>query len=137
MGRILLLVGGLVNAFIFVMHISFIFGIQSSDMPPHVKQVAHLYNGCVMTTVLFFAYVSLFKWRDLLNTSLGRWTCALISVFYLQRGVVEVIVRSFEPGYFALFMGLTILYAVAPLAAGRAKGHAVSQTAVDSPAGIR
>ena len=137
MGRILLLVGGLVQLLIVGVHVAMIFGIQSSDMPQAVKQTAHLFNGCVLTMVLFFAYVSLLRRTDLLTTSLGRWTCAFMSVLYLQRGVVEVIVRSLDPAYFALFIGLALLYAIAPLPPGRAAGPDRVESAIDSSAGVR
>jgi len=134
MVRILLLLGGVIQVLIAALHVAMFFGIAGSNMPPGVKQTAYLFNGCVLTMVLFFAYVSLLRRDDLLHTPLGRWTCVFIAALYLQRGVVEVIVRGLDLPYFALFCGLTALYSIAAFWPGRAP---VSQAdRVDTVGGI-
>jgi hypothetical protein len=120
MKRTLLLVGGVVQVLIAALHSAMFYGIASSDMPQAIKQTAYLFNGSVLTMVVFFAYVSLLRRGDLIGTPLGRWTCGFTAVLYLQRGVVELIVRGLDPVYLALFLALTALYGFVALAPDRA-----------------
>lgn len=113
MKSVLLVIGGIVQVLIMALHIGMFWGIAANpDMVDKVKVVAHIFNAAVLCTVMFFAFVSLFMRQDLVNTRLGRVVCWFIAVFYLQRGVVEVIVRDFNPGSFALFVIIAGLYIV-------------------------
>jgi hypothetical protein len=73
--------------------------------------------------VAFLAYVSLFKRKDLLGTGLGRVVCFFAALVYVQRGLVEVLVRGFgDPLWLILFGAIAALYVVAawPPRPGRA-----------------
>ncbi len=56
-----------------------------------------LIHAAVLTAVLFFAYVSFFRRRELIETVFGRAVGWFIAVFYVQRGLTEC-----EAGRFGL-----------------------------------
>lgn len=124
---ILLLIGGIVQALIVALHVTMAFGIQGQPAPSGLtpetwtglKASMQVFNATVLTAVLCFAYVSLFKRAELLSTSLGRTVCAFIALLYLQRVVVAAVLRGFDPGFGLLLLGLAAVYAFAALPARR------------------
>jgi hypothetical protein len=116
MRPILLVVGGVFQILIVLLHIGIFFGIASSaTMPANDKISAYIFNAAVTVTVIFFGYVSLFRRKDLLNTKLGLIICLFISIFYLQRGVVELFLRGFEIFNLGLCIAIAAIYLVAIL----------------------
>ena len=113
----LLIAAGVVQVLVTVLHVGIFFGIASStELTEANKVMAHIFNAAVTVTVAFFAYVSLFRRRELLATGLGRATCLFMGVFYLQRGLVEVVVRGFNPVSFGLLVAIAALYPASLLA---------------------
>jgi len=77
------------------LHVAMFLGFsRASDLPAAIIPLLYLFNAAVLATVLFFAYVSFFRRGDLLRTGLGRATCLFIGLFYIQRGLVEVLVSG-------------------------------------------
>jgi hypothetical protein len=121
MAKILLIVGGLVQVVAAALHVGIFYGIASNPvLPAAAKPTAHIFNAAVLTTAVFFAYVSLFRTRDLLNTGLGRIVCLYIGVFYLQGNLVEMIVRGLDPVRLGITCAVAALYFVAPFATRKA-----------------
>jgi cytochrome bd-type quinol oxidase subunit 2 len=112
---VLLIVGGVVQILVTAMHVAMFFAIASSpDLAQRVKETLYIFNAFCVVTVAFFAYVSLLRRRDLLGTGLGRAVSVFIALVYLQRGLVEIIVRGFgDPLWLVLFCAIAALYAVA------------------------
>jgi hypothetical protein len=116
MKKIFLVVAGVIQVLIAVLHVAIIWGIAAdASLTDKVKDGAQIFNAAVLTTVLFFAYVSLFRRRDLLGTSLGRAVCVFIAVFYCQRAVVDAVLSGIEPIGLSLLLLVSALYVVAAL----------------------
>jgi hypothetical protein len=114
MKPILLTTGGVIQLLITLLHVGIFFGISSSaDLSPNAKITAHIFNAAVTAMVLFFAYVSFFHRRDLIETRLGRALGFFIAVFYLQRGLVEVFLRGSAPLNLGLSLAIAALYVAA------------------------
>ena len=112
----LLIAGGVIQVLIVILHIGIFFGIASSaELGANTKVTSHIFNAAVTITVLFFAYVSLFRREDLLNTGFGRMVCWFIAVFYLQRGLVEAFLRGIDPVNIVLCLAIAALYILAAL----------------------
>jgi hypothetical protein len=120
MGSTLLTIGGVVQLLILALHLAMFFGFASAaTLPADVKPTLHIFNAAVTTLVAFVAYVSFFRKRELLTTGLGRAVCLFVAVFYLQRAVVEVVVRAFDPVFFPILCAIAAIYAVAAFAPAR------------------
>lgn len=115
MRSVLLVGGGVVQILVMVMHVGMFFGIAySPELAQRVKETLYIFNATVAVTVAFLAYVSLFRRKDLLGTGLGRAVCLFIALVYVQRGLVEVVVRGFgDPIWLILFATIAALYVIA------------------------
>ncbi len=112
MRRILLAVGGVFQLFFSAVHVGMFFGIAAvAGLSPAARTTAYLFNAAVLTTVLFFAFVSFAHWRDLLATRLGRTVAGFIVLFYLQRGLVELFISGLNPVILGLCLVVALLYA--------------------------
>jgi hypothetical protein len=109
----LLLIGGIIQILVAALHIGIFFGVASSELAQDTKISIHIFNAAVFVTVIFFAYVSLFRKRDLISTSFGRIVSGFIAVFYLQRGLVELFLRGFDAVSITLCAIITVLYVTA------------------------
>jgi hypothetical protein len=113
---ILLIIGGVIQILILALHISIFYGIAVySGLPANAQVTAYIFNAAVTVTVIFFAYVSLFRRQDLLGASLGRIVLWFIAAFYLQRGVVELFLRGFNPVHLGLSVAIAALYIIAAI----------------------
>jgi hypothetical protein len=117
-----LIIGGIVQVLVAALHIGIFSSIAAREIPgiaaddlAKIKVFMYLLNAAVLATVLFFAYVSLLRRRDLIATPLGRATAVFIVLFYVQRAVVEVIVSGFNPAPFTLLIAIAALYAFVAL----------------------
>lgn len=133
LGSVLLLVGGVFQILAVAVHVFMFFGISKSpDMPGAIRPLLYIFNGAVLTVVLFFAYVSFFRRRELLQTALGRATCIFIGVFYLQRGLVEAVVSGVHPTSLSLFCLIAALYVLAPFTPHAVEGRPTAGIALGS-----
>jgi len=109
----LLTIGGIFQMLIVLLHIGIFYGIASSpDLGADAKVTAHIFNAAVLTTVIFFAYVSLFRKRDMIGTTFGRIVSGFIAIFYLQRGLVEIFLRGVDPVVLGFAIVIPPLYAI-------------------------
>jgi len=135
MGRILLIVGGVFQALIVALHVWMFFNISSArDLPDAIKPLLHIFNAAVLATVIFCAYVSLFRRRELIETGLSRAICMFIGIFYLQRGLVEAVVRGVAPASLGVLCLIAALYLIAPFASRRTGRPAALETAFQAGA---
>jgi hypothetical protein len=111
--RVLLVIGGIVQVLIVALHVTMFFGLaRTKEIPAGLKPTLYIFNAAVLTTVLFFAYVSFFRRRELIETTFGRAVVWFIAVFYLQRGLTEVLVSGLHPTMVGMMLAIAALYAV-------------------------
>jgi len=129
--RVLLIIGGIVQVLIVALHVTMFFGLaRTKEIPPGLKPTLYIFNAAVLTVVLFFAYVSFLWRRELIETVFGRAVGWFIAVFYVQRGLTEVLVSGLHPVSLGMMLAIAALYAVAavpsrtPRAAEVAAGRA-------------
>jgi hypothetical membrane protein len=130
---ILLLIGGVFQILAGALHVAMFFGISkapASDLPAAIKPLLHIFNAAVLVTVLFFAYVSFFRRKDLIQTALGRAICLFIGVFYMQRALVEVAVRGVALTSLGLLSLIAVLYFLAVFTPHRAGSRAIEGAAL-------
>ena len=112
MRRILLSIGGVVQVLLAGLHVFMFFGMErAKGIPSGLKPLLHIFNAAVLTVVLFFAYVSFFQRRALAETPLGRAVCWFIALFYLQRGLTELVVSGLNPIMLGAMLAIAALYA--------------------------
>jgi hypothetical protein len=128
-GPALLFIGGVFQALAVALHVVMFFGISKS--PEATRPLLYIFNGAVLATVIFFAYVSFFRRRELIQTGLGRATCLFIGVFYLQRGLVEVVASGLNPASLSLLCLVAALYVIAPFTPHPVGGVASQGVALD------
>lgn len=114
MKPILLVTGGVIQTLITLLHVGIFFGIsRSAELSANAKVTSYIFNAAVTAVVLFFAYVSFFHRRDLIETRLGRVVGFFVAAFYLQRGLVEVFLRGISPLNLGLSVAIAALYVIA------------------------
>ncbi len=120
MNRILLLAGGLLNLSLALFKIAmpYLFrwreamGSSAASMWPTLFSE----NLGLSMLLLFFAYVSVFHWRELLLTGLGKAVLLSISALWVYRATVELLV--FRIGVdgawwrFTLFLVVGLVYLI-------------------------
>jgi len=98
MSKALLVAGGVLNAFFFLFHL--LLGYQIHHLtpvaPPYRALMEALNTGGALF-ILFFAYVSLFHGKELLQTGVGRVVLLLVSALYLSRAAEEFFLFKFTP----------------------------------------
>ncbi len=113
-----LTITGIIQILIALLHISIIFGItRAPELAADAKITLHLLNAAVLTTVFYFAWVSFFQRAEMLGTKFGRGLAWFIAIFYLQRGIVELFIRGFNPAMFGLAVVIAAMYIVIALPA--------------------
>ncbi len=111
MRRILLAVGGVMQVLIALLHVTMFRGIALSRLPADFKVTAQIFNAAVLTTVLFFAYVSFFEVRSLTQRRFGRAVLLFVAIFYLQRALVPLFLRGPELSLtLVVCLALALLY---------------------------
>ncbi len=127
--RVVLLIGGLFNLLFAVFHAVMPqmsqwdagLGSLSADY----LSLMYIFNYIVMYVLVVFAYVSIFQWRSLSSTSLGKAISTAILGFWLVRAAEGVIFSGVaEPGAWTLIvlcLAIGALYLV-PVVLGGAGG---------------
>ena len=117
MSRGLLIAGGILNSLFLLFHL--LLGYQIC----HLTQVAAPYRGLMealnvggVLFIFFFAYVSFFHGKELLESGLGRVVLVLISALYLSRAAEEFVLFQFTPAIFgscvlvgAIYLALLVI----------------------------
>lgn len=128
--RVLLIVGGVVQILVVALHVAMFFGLaRATEVPGALKPLLYIFNAAVLTIVVFFAYVSLFRRKELIETPLGRAVCWLVVLFYVQRGLTSALVRGVRPADLAPMLLIAALYVVPALPAGRRRATDIAATA--------
>lgn len=92
MNKILLRIGGVINLLFVLFHLAMVkgIGIALTPVSTDIQAVVHMLNIHVAFTLLIFAYLAFFQWRDLLTTRLGHVTATAIALFWFLRGINQV-----------------------------------------------
>ncbi len=95
MNKYLLICGGVINLLLAGFHISFwkIFNWPESlvSLSPVNLGIMQVINIHLAFVILVFAYISIFCYRELLLTKLGKSIVVSIILFYILRGVNQLI----------------------------------------------
>ncbi len=132
-GSILLFIGGVFQMLAVALHVVMFFGISrapASELTAAIKPLLYIFNAAVLAMVLFFAYVSFFRRKELIQTGLGRATCLFIAIFYIQRALVEVAVRGVVSPFLGLLCLVAAFYLLPPFTSHAAGGHAIEGAAL-------
>jgi hypothetical protein len=128
MNRMFLLAGGLLNLALgcFKAIMPYLFHWREAMGTSTASMWSTLFaeNLAISMLMIFFAYMSIFQWRDLLQTSLGKVLMLAISVLFIYRAGVEFLV--YQVGVdgawwrVILFLAMAITYLVPLITAPRA-----------------
>jgi hypothetical protein len=128
MNRILLFAGGLLiltlALFKIAMPTLFHWREALGSCPASMWSTLFCENLAISMLLLFFAYMSIFQWRELLMTGLGKTVLLSISALWIYRAAVELLV--FKIGVdgawwrFFLFVAIGLLYLIPLLTAATA-----------------
>jgi hypothetical protein len=114
-----LLIGGIINLLITLLHVSLGLGLDQSlgCLSFDTRATVHILNIHVTYTCLMFAYLSLFHRKDLLSTGVGRGITAAIGLFWVLRAADQVVFYGLAaPGtlFWVVFCLLVSLLYVVP-----------------------
>lgn len=120
MNRMFLFVGGLVSFLLAMFKIAmpYLFHWRDAMGASEAHMWATLYaeNLGISLLLLFFADISIFQWRELLNTSLGKMVMLTMGSLWIFRTIAEVVL--FKIGVDGawwrvfLFLALAVFYLV-------------------------
>ncbi len=129
--RTLLIVGGVGHILFAAFHLSFpvIFGWDEtlSALSNGNRAVMYTLHLAVVLNLLVFAYVSIFHWRELMTTGLGRVVVLAICLLWILRTLAEV--AFFRIGVdgawwrVALFLIFSFFYLIPLVSSLRASMH--------------
>lgn len=109
----LLTIAGVIQVLFVLLHLSIIYSItQNPNLDADTKIMAQIFNAAVTITVIFFAFVSLLRRHDMLNTNFGRIVSGFIALFYFQRVVVEAFLREINLALSGIILLVAVLYAI-------------------------
>ncbi len=120
MSRIILFMGGLLNfaLALFKIAMPYLFHWRDAMRASATSMWSTLYaeNMAVSILILFFAYMSIFKWQELLTTGLGKAVMLSIGVLFVYRATVEVFLYKIGVDgawwRLALFLVMALAYLV-------------------------
>ncbi len=135
MKKVLLVIGGIVQVLIVALHVAMFFGLaRASEVPAALKPSLYIFNAAVLTAVLFFAYVSFFRRRELIETPLGRAVGWFIAIFYAQRGILGAAIHGPSVFDLVILLAIAALYAIAATPAWWRRAASGTTSAVTSAA---
>ncbi len=106
MDKILLILGGIINILLGVFHLFFwkIFNwsVVLQCLPGNTRGTVIVINISLSLAVFIFGYLSIFHYRELTETKMGRVILLSISIFYLARAIAGAI-------FFPLSLAETII----------------------------
>jgi len=123
MNKTLLMIGGLVNLLFGLMHLNLGKALNWSEtlgcLTPDNRATIYTLNVHLAFTCLVFAYLSLFRRKEMLTTGIGRSVTAAIGLFYILRAVNQVIYNGLSapgtPFGVVLFLLVSLFYVVPAL----------------------
>ncbi len=112
MNKILLRIGGVINLLFVLFHIAMAKPINEvlGPLSPEFVTTVHILNIHVAFTLLIFAYLTIFHWRDLLTTRLGNVTAIAIALFWFLRGINEIVFYGLTAPGTPLWGGLCLAF---------------------------
>jgi len=114
MNRILLLIGGLLNALFVVFHIRLGWQIHLiQTIPPGSKALMEMLNAAGIIFIAFIAYASLFCVRDVLGGVLGKVVLFTAFLLYISRAIEEIIISTrFSTLEFSVCLVMGVIYLI-------------------------
>lgn len=112
--RLLLQVGGALNALFFLFHLWLGWNIHHWKLPPDLRALLEMMNGGGALALLFLAVGALAFPADVLSTRLGRAVLTLGAALYLLRALAETCVT---PVFHPLIFGACLIAGLVHLAA--------------------
>lgn len=95
MNRILLLAGGLLNLLLAIFKIAmphlFHWRDAMGASEGHMWATLYAENLGISLLLLFFAYMSIFQWQELLKTALGKTALLAIGSLWIFRSIAEIV----------------------------------------------
>jgi hypothetical protein len=112
MNKILIRVGGVINLLFVLFHLAMVpgIGIALAPVSPDIQAVVHMLNIHVAFTLLIFAYLAIFQWRDLLATRLGHSMAIAIALFWFLRGINQIAFYGLTAPGTLLWSGLCLVF---------------------------
>jgi hypothetical protein len=112
MNKTLLRIGGVINLLFVLFHLAMVKGIGMALSPvsTDIQAVVQMLNIHVAFTLLIFAYLAIFQWRDLLMTRLGHITAIAIALFWFLRGINQVAFYGLTAPGTLLWTGLCLVF---------------------------
>ena len=137
MNKILLRIGGVINLLFFLFHLAMVkpIGEILTPLSPDIRATVATLNIHVAFTLLIFAYLALFQYRDLLTTRLGHNTMIAISLFWFLRGINQIVFYGLTAPGTTMWVGLCLVFGLLHLipairewkkVPGEAQGQAVN-----------
>jgi nicotinamide riboside transporter PnuC len=122
MSRMLLTVGGIVNALFGLFHIFLGWQIQTAPgLQPNARSLLLALNVGGTLMIFFLAYASLLRQSDMLSTGLGRATQILAILLFWTRAAEELVLFSFTPVIFVSCLATGGIYVAVLLLGLRAR----------------
>lgn len=114
MNRILLRIGGVVNAFFVIFHVWLGYQIHTSpEIAAGNRSLMEMLNAGVVVLILFFAISSLCYVKEMLETKLGRLVLLFVFLLYGSRAMEEIVISPrFSPVIFIVCALLAGVYLV-------------------------
>jgi hypothetical protein len=112
MNKILLRTGGVINLLFVLLHLAMVngIGIALAPVSADMRAIVHILNIHVAFTMLIFAYLAFFQWRDLLTTRLGHITAIAIALFWFLRGLNQVAFYGLTAPGTLMWVGLCLVF---------------------------
>ena len=112
MNKSLLRIGGVINLLFVLLHLAMVkgIGIALAPVATDIQAIVHILNIHVAFTLLIFAYLAFFQWRDLLTTRLGQITAIAISLFWFLRGINQVVFYGLTAPGTLMWVGLCLVF---------------------------
>ena len=112
MNKIFLRIGGVINLLFVLVHISMAKPINEvlGPLSPEFLPIVQMLNIHVAFTLLIFAYLVIFQWREMLTTRLGNVTAIAIALFWFLRGINQIAFYGLAAPGTLLWVGLCLVF---------------------------
>jgi len=120
MNKILLRIGGVLNAVFVVFHIWLGWVLHTSPaIAAHDRPLMEMLNAGGVLFILLFAWVSLGYTEETLSTRVGRLVLFFVFLLYGSRAIEEIVISpAFSPLIFAACLLVALLHLVVFIRAG-------------------
>lgn len=114
MNRILMLVGGVLTLMLAIFKIAMPYLFHWRDAmgssEAHMWATVYAENLGILLLLLFFAYMSIFQWQELLQTGLGKTALLAIGSLWTFRSIAEIEIFKIDVdgAWWRVFLFLTV-----------------------------